>query len=117
MPKIITLPWVFGFDGWTVSPYLIFVKPGVSNALIQHEICHTEQMKRDGWFRWAWRYNTSKAWRRYYEAYAYARQVASGADLATCAWWLAERYRLDISVMDAESLIKECLTNSVPQPT
>ena len=54
-------------------PWLIIVAKPYKNhaALIAHEQCHQAQQRKDGTFKFWWRYITSSDWRYRYELEAY----------------------------------------------
>lgn len=47
------------------------IAPKGQVAILLHELGHVFDVRRDGWFRYVWRYLTSSYWRAVYEAEAY----------------------------------------------
>ena len=71
-------PWfpVFWFGnilGITLYPLIIY-KHRPRTWLRNHEWIHVDQVRRDGWLRFYWRYITSHYWRETYEREAYKYQ-------------------------------------------
>ena len=97
MPRVVRVPWLPVFEGFTPCPWLVLVRLDASVGLVQHEIRHTQQMRRDGWVRWWARYIFSRKWRLAYESDAYAVSVRHGDSLDECARWLASKYFLGIT--------------------
>lgn len=83
-------------DGLTICPWLVLIRWEMSEAqrkhLIPHELVHVEQMRRDGWFRFYWRYLTDQKERLAYEVAAYKVSVANGMYIYEAARALSKYY-------------------------
>jgi hypothetical protein len=80
-------------------PGWIFIKREVlgwsrdrRTAILAHEVVHQQQMKRDGYFRWLWRYLFNGRWRVTYELEAYTENIAFLADKGVVSHTLGEYY-------------------------
>jgi hypothetical protein len=86
---------MFG-DGLTVCPWLVLIRWEVRESqrrhLIPHELCHVEQMRRDGWFTFMRRYLTDQKERLAYEVAAYKVSVAHGLYIGEAARMLTKYY-------------------------
>jgi len=99
---------LFWANGFTVSPSLILINwtgPGL-DALIAHEQCHQEQMRRDGLLTFWWRYLTSRAHRLDYEACAYNVQISMGYPVEWAAEKLVAKYFLNITLAQATAALE-----------
>lgn len=105
MTKVITVPFMPKYDGYTVCPWLVLIRKGASPFILDHEMCHVRQMKQDGYFRWMWRYAVSKKWRAKYEAEAYAAAVKAGQSLDSAASAMFNLYNLPITFNQARDMI------------
>ncbi|KWR89746.1 hypothetical protein [Cupriavidus sp. IDO] len=96
-----------GFDGFTPGP-VILVRPGASDALIEHEKVHVRQFWRS-WGLMGVLYLASRRWRLRYEVEAYREQLRHSAPDAAhgLARVLARKYRLKISESEAYRLLTE----------
>ena len=105
---IIPTRLLFWADGFTVSQWMILIKPqhATNGALIAHERTHQEQMRSVGWLAFVWRYLSSRAFRQAMEVQAYRVQIACGASLGACAQSLARDYWLGIDVARARELLE-----------
>ncbi|MDR3384210.1 hypothetical protein [Cupriavidus basilensis] len=94
-----------GFDGFAPGP-LILVRPGVSQALIEHEKVHVRQFWRSGGLMGVL-YLASPRWRLRFELEAYREQLRHCEPGAAhhFARMLARHYRLDISQEQAYRLL------------
>jgi hypothetical protein len=77
--KIKTLPSWAPMAGWAFAGR-VWVREGVRDreGIIAHEMVHVDQQRRDGIWKFHWRYVVSKKWRLAYEAEAYALDVSTG---------------------------------------
>jgi len=110
VPSALTSFLFFGFSGGAITPGLIIVSRDHGNlpALIAHERCHQQQMLRDGYWTWLWRYVFDLGWRQMYEVQAYRIWVQhSPDDLARCARALVNEYGLGVSIDEAIWLLTE----------
>lgn len=98
---------VFWADGFTLCPRLVLIHPraATDHGLRAHELVHVDQMRRDGWTRFVWRYLFRRSWRQAYEVAAFKVSLAHGARLEVIAELLATEYRLRLSVADAVALL------------
>ncbi|MFS8975930.1 hypothetical protein [Cupriavidus necator] len=98
-----------GFDGFTPGP-LILLRPGASDALIEHEKVHVRQFWRS-WGLMGVLYLVSRRWRLRYEVEAYREQLRHSPPGAAhaLARFLAGKYRLKISEADAYRLLTQDL--------
>ena len=96
-----------GFDGFTPGP-LILLRPGASQALIEHEKVHVRQFWRS-WGLMGVLYLLSRRWRLRYEVEAYREQLLHSPPSAArmLARVLAGKYRLRITEDDAYRLLTE----------
>jgi hypothetical protein len=95
-----------GFDGITVWPF-VFVRPArrADQPFIEHELVHYREM---AWWSPVWwlLYLLVPAFRQATEVRAYRRQIALGGIApATVAFYLSDRYRLDLSYASAMRLL------------
>lgn len=67
----------------------VFLQKDAGERLLAHEAVHVKQQKRDGNWRFLWRYVTSAKWRVQYEAEAYATNLVAGEDLDDLARMLS----------------------------
>jgi hypothetical protein len=101
---------LFWADGFTPFPWLIVLHPRMRHAsglasLLAHERKHQEQMRRDGWLRFVWRYLFVQKWRLSYEVEAYRVSIVGGMPIALAANLIASNYRLSYSAHYIESLL------------
>ncbi|SCU92159.1 conserved hypothetical protein [Cupriavidus necator] len=98
-----------GFDGFTPGP-LILLRPGASQALIEHEKVHVRQFWRS-WGLMGVLYLASRRWRLRYEVEAYRVQLRHSPPGAAhgLARVLACKYRLKISEAEAYRLLTQDL--------
>ncbi|WP_427312842.1 hypothetical protein [Cupriavidus sp. H39] len=98
-----------GFDGFTPGP-LILLRPGASQALIEHEKVHVRQFWRS-WGLMGVLYLASRRWRLRYEVEAYREQLRHSPPGAArgLARVLATKYRLGISEGEAYRLLRQGL--------
>lgn len=98
-----------GFDGFTPGP-LILLRPGASDALIEHEKVHVRQFWRS-WGLMGVLYLASRRWRLRYEVEAYREQLRHSPPGAAhaLARFLAGKYRLKISEAEAYRLLTQDL--------
>lgn len=96
-----------GFDGFTPGP-LILLRPGASQALIEHEKVHVRQFWRS-WGLMGVLYLLSRRWRLRYEVEAYREQLRHSPPGAAryMAHVLASRYWLKITEEEAYRLLTE----------
>ncbi|WP_439684788.1 DUF4157 domain-containing protein [Cupriavidus oxalaticus] len=97
-----------GFDGFTPGP-LILLRPGASDALIEHEKVHVRQFWRS-WGLMGVLYLASRRWRLRYEVEAYREQLRHCHPDSAHAFArvLAQKYRLKISEAEAYRLLTQC---------
>lgn len=101
---------LFWADGFTVGPDLILINPKFKDdpALLAHEMTHAEQMRRLGWLRFWWRYATSPDFRQAVEVEAYRVQLRlQPGSLDVFAGYLADKYRLSLTLDQARALLQE----------
>lgn len=98
-----------GFDAFTPGP-LILLRPGASDALIEHEKVHVRQFWRS-WGLMGVLYLASRRWRLRYEVEAYREQLRHSPPGAAhaLARFLAGKYRLKISEAEAYRLLTQDL--------
>ena len=96
--------WVmFGWLGaaWGRTCIVIDRDAWSKDALIAHERCHQQQMRRDGTLAFYWRYFTSRSDRQRYEIEAYRVWVSIAPDdIWRCANALVNEYGLDMAFDD-----------------
>lgn len=94
--------------GITLAPALILIRRNrrADFALLMHEETHADQMRRDGWLRFVWRYLTSRKHRQSYEVQAYRTQIDYGGSLQSAARNLSRLYLLGISEDQAKELLQ-----------
>ncbi|MBP0622136.1 hypothetical protein [Cupriavidus consociatus] len=97
-----------GFDGFTPGP-LILLRPGASEALIEHEKVHVRQFWRS-WGLMGVLYLASRRWRLRYEVEAYREQLRYSDPESAHAFArvLAQKYRLKVSEAEAYRLLMQC---------
>lgn len=103
---------LFWADGFTPFPWLILIHPRNRShwsldGLIAHERKHQEQMDRDGWFRFVFRYLLSKRWRLAYEVEAYKVSIEHNMSVGHAANLIATGYRLPHGVDEIKKLLNE----------
>jgi hypothetical protein len=94
---VLRVPLIMMFgDGITICPWLVLIRWEVRESqrkhLIPHELCHVEQMRRDGWFTFMRRYLTNQKERLAYEVAAYKVSVANGMYIYEAARALTKYY-------------------------
>jgi hypothetical protein len=94
---VLRVPLIMMFgDGLTLCPWLVLIRWEVSafqrKHLIPHELCHVAQMRRDGVFKFWWRYMTSQKERLAYEVAAYKVSVEKGLYIGEAARMLTKYY-------------------------
>lgn len=100
-------------DAFTLAPSITLMRPRWrgDEPLLAHERTHAEQMRRDGWLVFWWRYLTSAAARQAYEVEAYRAQLAAVPEPARearreqFAGFLARDYRLRLGLEQARELL------------
>lgn len=107
--KLILPNWaMFGWGGSAPFPWLIILSSKYKDnlPLIIHEQTHQEQQRRDGWFKWVYRYLFKPEWRQTYEVEAYRAQLKlQPSSASTFAYSLANKYKLDINYIHAYFLL------------
>lgn len=96
-------------DGFAAKAYafviLIHVDYKNDRGLLEHEKIHVEQFWKNplhGLF-----YRFSKSYRLKSEVEAYRKQIEYGADIDKMAWFLWDRYGLEITLDEANGLLKQ----------
>ena len=94
--------------GITLAPWLILIPLWArhDSAYLAHEQCHAAQQRRIGVLRFWWLYLRSDAFRLGVEVEAYKAQIAAGAPLGHCAYWLATGYGLALTIEESHKLLK-----------
>jgi hypothetical protein len=77
-----------------------------SIALHKHEETHQMQMRRDGLLKFWARYLFCPSCRLAYEVEAYKVSIEYGTPLNVCAIYLSSMYYLNLTVEQAEELLK-----------
>ncbi len=94
--------------GLTIAPWLILVPQWARNdrPYHRHEFTHVTQMERIGTLAFWWRYLTDKGFRLATEVEAYKVQISAGASRERCELALATGYGLNLTLFQAEELLK-----------
>ena len=100
----------FPADGITLFG-AVFVKAGVPQYLIDHELVHVRQQHDVGYLRFYLRYVFSRRWRTLYESEAYVVNARAGVPVEKLAAVLAgPLYLWPCSKTQAATLIRSWLT-------
>lgn len=76
-----------------------------NDGLLQHELQHVKQF-RDDPFLFPFKYLFSKKWRCGYEVDAYKISIRYGMPIRTAASYLSSMYGLDLTMAEAEGLLR-----------
>ena len=94
--------------GITLAPWLILIPQWArhDSAYLAHEQCHAVQQRKHGVLRFWWLYLRSDAFRLGVEVEAYKAQIAAGAPLGHCAYWMSTGYGLGLTIEKANELLR-----------
>ena len=98
------LPKLFNASGLTIYPFIFMVNKD-DKALVAHETVHLNEQARCWVLPWWGMYLLSPSFRQAAEVRAYKAQIAAGANPLVCALWLANNYRLNITLDQALELL------------
>lgn len=112
MVIVTSLPQIFGFDAFTIWPFIFITKKYSTNVpLVEHEKVHYKEQRDVFLFPWLLLYRLSAKFRFNAEVRGHAVQVKlGGVTLKWAAWHIATKYNTGRTVEQAEYALTQQLS-------